>query len=82
MRDPAESETSLSLLKKLKLSPTDDGAWRDFVERYGGKIIGWCRYWGLQDADASDVTQTVLLKMAKNIGEFDKFIRRRGTRSS
>jgi len=71
---PSDSETSLSLLKRLKLQPTDERAWHDFAERYGRKILGWCRYWGLQDADAADVTQTVLLKMAKNIGKFDKRI--------
>ena len=72
MRDPAESVTSLSLLNRLKLRPTDEMAWQDFVGRYGGKVLGWCRYWGLQDADAADVTQAVLVRMVRNIGKFDK----------
>ena len=72
MEHPANSETSLSLLKRLRVQPTDEVAWRQFAERYGKQILGWCRRWGLQDADAADVTQTVLLKMAKNIGQFDK----------
>jgi RNA polymerase sigma-70 factor (ECF subfamily) len=29
----------------------------------GPRIHGWCRHSGLQEADAQDVTQTVLLKM-------------------
>ena len=57
MRVPADPETDLSLLKKLKVRPTDDVAWHEFVARYGEKILGWCRSWGLQDADAADVTQ-------------------------
>ena len=72
MEHPANSETSLSLLKRLRVQPTDEVAWQQFAERYGKQILGWCRRWGLQDADAADVTQTVLLKMAKNIGQFDK----------
>jgi RNA polymerase sigma factor (sigma-70 family) len=72
MNQASNTETSLSLLKQLKLQPADDKAWREFVERYGEKILNWCRYWGLQEADAADVTQTVLLKLAKDIGKFDK----------
>lgn len=72
MQIPAEPETDLSLLKKLKVRPTDEVAWREFVERYGERILGWCRYWGLQDADAADVTQAVLVKMVRHIGTFDK----------
>jgi RNA polymerase sigma factor (sigma-70 family) len=69
---PANPSTSLSLLKKLKVQPTDEHAWREFIERYGAKILGWCRSWGLQDADAADVTQTVLLRLARNIQRYDE----------
>jgi RNA polymerase sigma factor (sigma-70 family) len=72
MSDPASAETSLSLLKRLKLRPTDEIAWNEFVERYGARILRWCRYWGLQHADAADITQTVLTKIARNIGRYDK----------
>ena len=72
MQVPGNPETDLSLLKKLRMRPTDEVAWREFVERYGEKILAWCRNWGLQDADAADVTQVVLVKMVKSIGKFDK----------
>jgi len=72
MERPANSETSLSLLKRLKLEPKDQRAWQQFVERYGAKILRWGRYWGLQEADAADMTQTVLVKMAQHIGKFDR----------
>ena len=74
MKDAANSETSLSLLKRLKLKPTDEQAWREFVARYGKRILAWCRQWGLQESDAADVCQTVLLKLSKEIGKFDKQI--------
>jgi hypothetical protein len=55
-----EPETSLTLLARLRDTPADQGAWGAFVARYGRKIYGWCRHWGLQEADAEDVTQVVL----------------------
>jgi RNA polymerase sigma-70 factor (ECF subfamily) len=60
---PATSATSTTLVLRLQQSPSDKAAWAEFVERYGRRIHGWCRQWGLQDADAQDVTQTVLLKL-------------------
>src|SRR5262249_37621052 len=42
----------------------------EFVEHYGGKVLGWCRAWHLQDADAQDVAQTVLLKLAVRMRDF------------
>jgi RNA polymerase sigma-70 factor (ECF subfamily) len=50
--------------------PADQGAWAEFAERYGRKIYGWCRYWGLQEADAEDVTQDVLLRLARKLQDF------------
>jgi DNA-directed RNA polymerase specialized sigma24 family protein len=74
MPDPASDETSLSLLKRLKHSPTDETAWSEFVDRYGGRIFRWCRHWGMQDSDAAVVTQSVLMKLARNIAKFDKHL--------
>jgi RNA polymerase sigma-70 factor (ECF subfamily) len=45
-------------------------AWGQFVERYSPRIYAWCRSWGAQEADAEDVTQTVLLKLFQKIGAF------------
>jgi RNA polymerase sigma factor (sigma-70 family) len=67
--DPADS-TSETLLGRVGLSPSDTVAWARFVAVYGPKIGGWCRQWGLQEADADDVTQDVLLGMAKRLGTF------------
>lgn len=51
--------------------PTDQAAWAQFTARYGRKIYGWCRGWNLQDADAEDVTQDVLLKLAGKLHTFE-----------
>ncbi len=72
MVDVSNSVTSLTLLKRLKVQPTDEQAWREFVTRYGKKIQAWCRHWGLQESDAADVCQTVLLKLAKEMSNFDR----------
>jgi RNA polymerase sigma factor (sigma-70 family) len=64
------STTSTTLLLRLQLAPSDHAAWDEFVERYGRRIEGWCRQWGLQNADAEDVAQTVLLKLLRAMESF------------
>jgi len=64
------SRTSPSLLGRLRRDPTDQTAWGEFVDRYGPKIYGWCRGLRLQEADAEDVTQLVLLKLADKMRTF------------
>jgi RNA polymerase sigma-70 factor (ECF subfamily) len=59
----SDSVTSTSLLIRLRQTPLDQAAWSQFVQRYGRRVHNWCRRFGLQEADAEDVTQTVLLKL-------------------
>jgi RNA polymerase sigma factor (sigma-70 family) len=69
--DPSpNSLTSMTLLIRLQLSPADESAWAEFVQRYGQRIAGWCRQWGLQEADVQDLTQTVLLKLLQAVQHF------------
>jgi RNA polymerase sigma-70 factor (ECF subfamily) len=70
MTGPLESRTSPSLLGRLRQAPTDQAAWGEFVARYGPRIYGWCRHWRLQEADAQDVTQDVLLRLARKLRTF------------
>ena len=65
-----DSVTSVTLLERLKVEPADQAAWAEFVDRYGPKVFGWCRGWGLQPADAEDVTQAVLTKLAIQMERF------------
>ena len=66
-----ESRTRASLLARLRQAPADQAAWGEFVERYGRKLYGWCRHWGLQEADAQDVAQDVLVRLAGKMRGFD-----------
>jgi RNA polymerase sigma-70 factor (ECF subfamily) len=66
----ADSRTSVSLLGRLGTDPTDAAAWGEFVRRYGPKVLLWCRHWNLQPADADDVTQNVLLRVARQMATF------------
>lgn len=68
--EPADA-TSISLLLRLRMTPADQGAWREFVTRYGRRIFLWCRHWGLQEADAEDVTQNVLSILAERLRTFE-----------
>jgi RNA polymerase sigma-70 factor (ECF subfamily) len=70
MESASPSETSPSLLDRLKRDPTDQPAWTEFVRRYGPKVYGWCRRWKLQQADAQDVVQTILQKLAVKLRSF------------
>ena len=66
----APTSTSWTLLRKLGESPADGSAWEAFALRYGPAVFQWCRQWGLQEADANDVTQTVLLKLIEHMKVF------------
>jgi RNA polymerase sigma-70 factor (ECF subfamily) len=54
----------------LRKDPGDQSAWSAFVDRYGPQIHAWCLRWKLQDADAQDVTQMVLLKLVRHLPNF------------
>src|SRR5262245_17967310 len=71
MSSPNGSTTSVTLLGRLRNDPTDQAAWRAFVDRYGRRIYSWCRHWGLQEADAQDVAQNVLLELARQMSKFE-----------
>jgi RNA polymerase sigma-70 factor, ECF subfamily len=64
------SRTSVTLLGRLRQDPKDQAAWDDFVARYQPKILEWCRRWRLQESDAQDVTQAVLLKLSRLMTTF------------
>jgi RNA polymerase sigma factor (sigma-70 family) len=70
MDGAGSSATSPTLLGRLRRDPTDTAAWSTFVLRYGPRIHAWCRRWGLQEADAQDVTQDVLVKLVTRMRTF------------
>ena len=62
--------TRFTLLTRLRQEPSDQAGWDEFVERYGRHIYRWCRAWHLQDADAEDVTQDILVKLTQKLRLF------------
>jgi RNA polymerase sigma factor (sigma-70 family) len=62
--------TRVSLLMALCSDPGDQLAWSAFVDRYGPQIHAWCLRWRLQEADAQDVTQMVLVKLVRQLPNF------------
>src|SRR5262249_23095208 len=70
MADACLPVTSPTLLSRLRHDPASEEAWNEFIEHYGPHIYRWCRQWGLQDADAEDVAQEILLKLARKLRDF------------
>lgn len=66
----SDSQTSISLMDQLRQSPRNAEAWDRFIRRYRPKIYGWCRTWGVQEADAEDVAQEVIAKLAQKMASF------------
>jgi len=59
-----------SLLGRLggeECSATD---WEEFVRIYSPQVLRWCRAHGLQDTDAADVCQDVLVRFWKQAANF------------
>ena len=64
------TNTSATLLLRLR-NLDDQDAWDEFVQRYAPQVFFWCRQNGLQDSDASDVTQEVLAKLVACMRDFE-----------
>lgn len=62
--------TRPSLLVRLTDS-RDDEAWREFIAIYEPVIYTMVRRRGLQDADAREIVQEVLLSVSRSIATFD-----------
>jgi RNA polymerase sigma-70 factor (ECF subfamily) len=71
MAAPLLPTTRITLLTQLRQDPSGQAGWDEFVERYGRHIYRWCRQWKLQDADAEDVTQTILVKLVRSLRTFE-----------
>jgi RNA polymerase sigma factor (sigma-70 family) len=62
--------TRPSLLVRIR-DLEDQEAWSQFVDIYGPVVYGFARKRGLQEADASDLTQEVLRAVAAAAGRFN-----------
>jgi len=61
-------QTRASLLVRVR-NPADQAAWHEFVEIYWPVIHRLARRKGLQEADADDLVQQVLMSVARTIEE-------------
>jgi RNA polymerase sigma-70 factor (ECF subfamily) len=71
MSSTLTTKTSATLLARLRRETVDEAAWAEFVQRYGRQVYRWCRTRHLQEADAQDITQTVLVKLAAKMRSFE-----------
>jgi RNA polymerase sigma factor (sigma-70 family) len=69
--------TRASLLVRLR-DPRDQDAWQEFFQVYSSVIYGYARRQGMQDADAADLMQDVLRRVAASADKLD-YDPRRGT---
>lgn len=63
-------ETSLSLLERLRNSPESEG-WGRLVNLYAPLFQVWLRRYDVQDSDAHDLVQEVLLTVSKELATFE-----------
>lgn len=64
-------DTSLGLMSRLRQAQFDQEAWEDFLRRYHRVLLDWSRRWGVQQADAQDLAQEVLLQLVRQMREFE-----------
>ena len=59
---PRPARTSLTLMARIADCREDQAVWGEFVEIYGTHVVRWCRSFGLNEDDARDLSQNVLLR--------------------
>ena len=64
------NETSLSLIDRLCHSPESE-SWNRLLELYSPLIRSWLRKYDVQDSDAEDLLQEVLLAVSKDLSKFE-----------
>ena len=70
MNDNSNPDTRASLIARI-CDSADDDAWTEFVQIYQPVVQRFIQRHGLQYADAAEVTQEVLSRVAKSIETFD-----------
>jgi RNA polymerase sigma-70 factor (ECF subfamily) len=62
-------QTPVSLLERLR-RPADPAAWERFVDLVTPLLYRWARRAGLQESDAADLVQDVLVVLVEKLPEF------------
>ena len=63
------SDTSVSLLDRLRLRPDED-SWKRFDDLYAPLIRGWLRRYSVTQEDAEDLAQEVMLVVMRELPQF------------
>lgn len=71
MRDKSKGPDSRASLLLAIRSPTDDLAWKDFVDTYAPFVRWLCRNHVAPEIDPDDIVQDVFFKIAKSIHKFE-----------
>ncbi|MCA9106259.1 MAG: sigma-70 family RNA polymerase sigma factor [Planctomycetales bacterium] len=66
---PQLPETRHSLLLRLK-DQHDSAAWSEFLELYEPWILGWARRRGMQEADAREFCQDLLVRLSSAVAQW------------
>jgi RNA polymerase sigma-70 factor (ECF subfamily) len=69
-RESSDDATRPSLLLRVR-DPGDAVAWGVFAEIYGPIVYSYCRRSSLQETDASDVSQEVMIRVSHAIQRFE-----------
>lgn len=64
-------ETSVSLLERLAVAPTDDD-WRRLLDLYQPLLRAWMVRTGVPEADTDDLTQDILLVVFREVAGFKR----------
>ena len=64
-------ETRLSLLSRLREDGPGQSAWREFFDRYAPAVFRVSRLRGLNEQDADDLVQQVMLAVSEHIKRFE-----------
>jgi RNA polymerase sigma-70 factor (ECF subfamily) len=64
------SETSVSLLERLRSRPDDD-SWQRLVDLYTPLLQNWLRRHALQSSDVDDLVQEVLAVVVRELPQFE-----------
>ena len=71
MNNASDPETRISLIARMR-DMNDEEAWEEFVEVYQPLVQRFIQRHGLQYADAAEVTQEVLSRVAKSIESWEE----------
>ena len=64
MQEDKKRSTSATLIGRIR-DMKDKGAWDEFYARYAPRVKGWALDRRLSEADAEDLTQTVLIRVVQ-----------------